>query len=152
MKRKSGSVFAPWVRKPRVPKWRRTNTQPPAPADLRLASWYPGNAPAAKTTERRISKCGAGGLAREKHGVARNGGLYCLSQLKVANRGCTRARAPAPHLVILYQSSDLCSRLAAYRTDLPFWCRSCAHRTARKLRNQCWGKVRGSGKFRPARR
>src|SRR5207247_6781302 len=55
MKRKSGSVFAPWVRKPRVPKWRRTNTQPPAPADLRLASWCPGNAPAAKTTERRIS-------------------------------------------------------------------------------------------------
>src|SRR5947208_14173293 len=55
MKRKSGSVFARWERKPRVPKWRRTNTQPPAPADLRLASWCPGNAPAAKTTERRIS-------------------------------------------------------------------------------------------------
>src|SRR5207247_10059113 len=55
MKRKSGSVFARWERKPRVPKWRRTNTQPPAPADRRLASWCPGNAPAAKTTERRIS-------------------------------------------------------------------------------------------------
>src|SRR2546425_389843 len=84
MRRRSASAFARWERKRRVPKWRHISTRPPAPADLRLASWCPGNAPAAKTTEQRISKCGAGTLAREKHGVARNGGLYCLSQLKVA--------------------------------------------------------------------
>src|SRR5436305_10277529 len=55
MRRRSASAFARWERKRRVPKWRHTSTQPPALADLRLASWYPGNAPAAKTTERRIS-------------------------------------------------------------------------------------------------
>src|SRR5437879_13859645 len=55
MERQCVSVGALGGRKPRVPKGRRTTTQPPAPADLRLASWCPGNAPAAKTTERRIS-------------------------------------------------------------------------------------------------
>src|SRR5207245_8801730 len=89
--------------------------------------------------------------ARKTWGRQKRRPLF-FSELRVENRGCTRARGPAPHLVILYQSSDLCSRLAAYRTDSPFWCRSCGHRTVRRLRNQCWGKARGSGKFRPARR
>src|SRR5439155_18432643 len=114
MKRKSGSVFARWERKPRVPKWRRTNTQPPAPADLRLASWCPGNAPAAKTTERRISNVARAPSPAKNMGSPERAALIFFSIESREPRLHAGEGAPAPHLVTLYQSSDLCSRLAAY--------------------------------------
>src|SRR2546428_8823998 len=103
MKRKSGSVFARWERKPRVPKWRRTNTQPPAPADLRLASWCPGNAPAAKTTERRISNVARGAPPPEKNGAPRKGGpifFFIFASGTTLSHG---AGAPAPYFFFLLE-------------------------------------------------
>src|SRR6266702_4106249 len=120
MRRRSASAFARWERKRRVPKWRHTNTQPPAPADRRLASWCPGNAPAAKTTERSISNAARAPSPAKNKGSPERAALifFSIESREPRLHAGEGARATRSYLVSILKFIFTVGRVSHYLTIL----------------------------------